>query len=229
MPICDYIDEMHQLFMNSQLCPEVSQRDCRIHACLFFISPHSKRLRLLDLEAMRALGGRCNVIPLIAKSDCLSPKERSALKEAVLRTIKDEEITTIAETMQTMAIGEKLRSYFPLAVSSRQPEPEGCDLEMLRDLLLRVYTFDLFRLTDERFTRALRLRNDAVDKAPRISRLSLAATVRDELEAFAEREEMRLQELESQLREQRLNLEKEIAAEHAIVRELQLRCSQMKS
>lgn len=43
------------------------------------------RLRPVDVEFMKALHEKVNIIPLIAKADCLTPTEIKKLKERVSR------------------------------------------------------------------------------------------------------------------------------------------------
>lgn len=43
----------------------------------------TRRLRPVDVEFMRALQDKVNVVPLIAKADCLTPTEMKKLKERV--------------------------------------------------------------------------------------------------------------------------------------------------
>lgn len=43
----------------------------------------SCRLRPVDIEFMKALQDKVNVVPLIAKADCLTPTEIKKLKERV--------------------------------------------------------------------------------------------------------------------------------------------------
>lgn len=77
-------------------------KDNRVHALLYFIPPtghacasghsyvsiplfiyRSHRLREMDIELMRRLSPRVNVIPVIGKSDSLTPKELRAFKKRV--------------------------------------------------------------------------------------------------------------------------------------------------
>ena len=67
--------------------------DGRIHCCLYFLSPHSKGLRPLDVGAMKAIGEKCNLVPIIAKADTLSHSELVALKAVIRETIKAHGIT----------------------------------------------------------------------------------------------------------------------------------------
>lgn len=66
--------------------------DMRVHACLYFIPPHNKSLRRLDIEAMQILGQRVNLIPVIAKSDSLTRKSLRELKQHVREMIEKYEI-----------------------------------------------------------------------------------------------------------------------------------------
>jgi septin 7 len=61
--------------------------DNRIHACIYFIPPTGHSLRQLDVEFMRRLGPRVNLIPVIAKSDTLTEEEVREFKQRVYMTI----------------------------------------------------------------------------------------------------------------------------------------------
>jgi cell division control protein 12 len=58
--------------------------DVRIHACLYFISPTGHILSALDIQAMKELGTRVNLIPVIAKADTLMPAEIQEFKQRVI-------------------------------------------------------------------------------------------------------------------------------------------------
>lgn len=57
-------------------------------------STSSCRLRPVDIEFMKALQDKVNVVPLIAKADCLMPSEVKKLKEQVRPRINQREKTT---------------------------------------------------------------------------------------------------------------------------------------
>ena len=42
--------------------------DTRVHACLYFISPNGHGLRTIDVETMRSLHRKVNIIPVIGES-----------------------------------------------------------------------------------------------------------------------------------------------------------------
>lgn len=62
--------------------------DNRVHACLYFIEPTGHSLKQLDIEFMRKLADKVNLIPVIAKSDTLSEDETAAFKERILRDLE---------------------------------------------------------------------------------------------------------------------------------------------
>lgn len=57
--------------------------DNRVHACVYFIQPTGHSLKPLDVEVMRRLHTRVNLIPVIAKSDTLTDEEILAFKQRV--------------------------------------------------------------------------------------------------------------------------------------------------
>ena len=57
--------------------------DLRVHVCLYFIRPTGHALKPLDIEVMKRLSSRVNLIPVIAKADTLSPADLLAFKARV--------------------------------------------------------------------------------------------------------------------------------------------------
>lgn len=66
--------------------------DSRVHAALYFIRPTGKGLRALDIKCMKDLSKRCNVIPIISKSDMLNRHEKALNKSLIMRQIKEHQI-----------------------------------------------------------------------------------------------------------------------------------------
>jgi len=60
--------------------------DLRVHACLYFIRPTGHTLKPLDIEVMKRLCTRVNLIPVIAKADTLSPADLAKFKQRVSLT-----------------------------------------------------------------------------------------------------------------------------------------------
>ena len=55
----------------------------RVHACLYFVRPTGHALKPLDVEIMKRLGTRVNLIPVIAKADTLMPHDLALFKRNV--------------------------------------------------------------------------------------------------------------------------------------------------
>ncbi|KAI9506022.1 Cell division control protein 11 [Coemansia sp. RSA 1358] len=62
-------------------------RDSRVHALIYFITPTGHSLREIDIELMKRLGNRTNVIPVIARSDSLTPRELVLFKQRIMNDI----------------------------------------------------------------------------------------------------------------------------------------------
>ena len=58
--------------------------DPRIHACLYFIAPLSGSLRKMDVEFMKAVHKRVNLIPIISKADTFTAEELECAKAKVI-------------------------------------------------------------------------------------------------------------------------------------------------
>nr|XP_055136181.1 septin-7-like isoform X5 [Symphalangus syndactylus] len=55
--------------------------DNRVQCCLSFIASSGHRLKPLDIEFMKRLHEKVNIIPLIAKADTLTPEECQQFKK----------------------------------------------------------------------------------------------------------------------------------------------------
>lgn len=87
-PIVDYLEDKYDAYLDQER--RVNRKksvDTRIHCCLYFISPTGHCLKPLDIETMKALHERVNIIPIIAKADTLTEEERLAFKKRVLDDI----------------------------------------------------------------------------------------------------------------------------------------------
>lgn len=83
-PIIEFLDDQHESYMLQEQQPKRSDKiDLRVHACLFFIRPTGHTLKPLDIEVMKRLATRVNLIPVIAKADTLSPADLARFKHRV--------------------------------------------------------------------------------------------------------------------------------------------------
>ncbi|KAK2578670.1 hypothetical protein KPH14_012159 [Odynerus spinipes] len=92
-PCLAYIDEQfRQYFTDESGLNRKNIQDNRVHCCLYFIPPYGHGLRQLDIEVLRRLHRKVNVVPVIAKADTLTTQEVKKLKERILADIEEHEI-----------------------------------------------------------------------------------------------------------------------------------------
>jgi len=87
-PILEYIDAQFERYLHDE--SGLNRRnisDNRVHCCFYFISPYGHGLKPLDIEFMKSLHNRVNIVPVIAKSDTLTKQEVNRLKKRVLDEI----------------------------------------------------------------------------------------------------------------------------------------------
>ena len=82
--ICEYVEGLYakQEEMEGGRAardPEkLRHEDGLVHCCLYFIAPH--RLKAIDVEFLRRLSPLVNIVPIIAKSDTMTTKEKEEFK-----------------------------------------------------------------------------------------------------------------------------------------------------
>lgn len=86
----EYIeDKYRKYFIAEQRQSESDIEDCLIHCCLYLIPPHGKmRLQDEDIECMKALHERVNLIPIIPKSEFYEASQKAKFKENILTDLK---------------------------------------------------------------------------------------------------------------------------------------------
>lgn len=116
---CSYIDEQfHQYFTDESGLNRKNIIDNRVHCCLYFIPPYghgygvdkfsSQRtrvpyfffnsycldysLRQLDIELMKQIQHKVNIVPIIGKADTLTEPEMKRLKKRILNDIQENNI-----------------------------------------------------------------------------------------------------------------------------------------
>ena len=83
-PIVDNIEQRYDAYLDAEnKVNRMNIVDNRIHACVFFIQPTGHSLKPLDIEVMRRLHTKVNLIPVIAKSDTLTDEEIASFKARV--------------------------------------------------------------------------------------------------------------------------------------------------
>jgi cell division control protein 12 len=168
----------HESYMRQEQQPKRQDKiDLRVHACLYFIRPTGHTLRPLDIEVMKRLGSRVNLIPVIAKADTLSPSDLQKFKERIRKVIAAQGIKVFTppideDDRQAADHARDLTVAMPFAVIGSDKDvqtPDGkvvkgrqylwgvaevenedhCDFKKLRSLLIRTHMLDLIQTTEE--------------------------------------------------------------------------------
>ncbi|KAH8923850.1 GTP binding protein [Atractiella rhizophila] len=153
-------------------------RDNRVHALLYFIPPTGHALRELDIELMRRLSPRVNVIPVVGKADSMTPSELSDFKKRVMEDIEHYQIPVYnfpydveEDDEETIADNSELRALMPFAIIGSEEEidvggqgvrarrypwgvaevdnPKHSDFGRLRSALLNTHLSDLKEITHD--------------------------------------------------------------------------------
>ncbi|KAK9480150.1 Septin-domain-containing protein [Lipomyces japonicus] len=178
-PIVGNIDQRFDAFLEAESkVNRASITDNRIHAVLYFIAPTGHSLKPLDIEVLKKLHNKVNIIPIIAKSDILTDEEIVSFK-ARIRADLDHHKINIFETPRYEIDSEDTQdeqlailSKIPFAVVGATTEistPDGrtargrkypwgvvevdnedhCDFVKLRSMLVKNYTEELKEYTNE--------------------------------------------------------------------------------
>uniref|UniRef100_A0A3B4XNY2 Septin 4a n=1 Tax=Seriola lalandi dorsalis TaxID=1841481 RepID=A0A3B4XNY2_SERLL len=175
----DYIDQQfEQYFRDESGLNRRNIQDNRVHCCLYFISPFGHGLRPLDVECMRALHEKVNIVPILAKADSLTEAEVCRKKMKIREDIRqfginiyqfpecdsdeDEDFqrqdqllkdsipfAIIGSNVQVESKGRKFRGrVYPWGVVEVE-NPAHSDFLLLRNMLVRTHMQDLKDVTRE--------------------------------------------------------------------------------
>lgn len=176
--IIQYIDDQFERFLRDE--SGLNRRnivDNRVHCCFYFISPYGHGLKPLDIEFMRQLHHKVNIVPVIAKADILTKKEVMQIKKKVMEEIEEngiriyplpdcdsdeddeykEQVKQLKEavpfavcgsTQMVEVKGKKVRGrIYPWGVVEVE-NPEHCDFIKLRTMLI-THMQDLQEVTQD--------------------------------------------------------------------------------
>ncbi|XP_014662298.1 PREDICTED: septin-7-like isoform X3 [Priapulus caudatus] len=173
--IIDYIEQRYEEYLNGE--SRVNRKtmpDARVHCCLYFISPNGHGLKPLDIEFMKKLHDKVNIIPVIAKADTMTPEECTSFKKTILNEIAQHKIKIYdfpdIEDEEENKTNKSLKERVPFAVvgsntvievsgkkvrGRRYPwgiveveNMEHCDFIPLRNMLVRTHMMDLKDVTN---------------------------------------------------------------------------------
>ncbi len=185
MPVIEFLDDQHESYMLQEQQPRrVDKIDLRVHACLYFIRPTGHTLKPLDIEVMKRLSSRVNLIPVVAKADTLSPADLARFKHRIRNVIdaqgikiyqppveEDDEAAashakSLMAAMPFSVIGSEkdVKTADGRIVKGRQyswgvaevENEDHCDFKKLRSILIRTHMLDLIHTTEEMHYEAYR-------------------------------------------------------------------------
>jgi len=88
--IINYIDQQFDNYLRDESgLNRKNIVDNRVHCCFYFISPYGHGLKPLDIDFMKQLSNKVSIVPVIAKSDCLTKTEITKLKKRILEEIRE--------------------------------------------------------------------------------------------------------------------------------------------
>ncbi|XP_054717140.1 septin-7-like isoform X3 [Uloborus diversus] len=226
-PIIDFIENKYEEFLNSESrVHRTLSPDSRIHCCLYFLAPSGHGLKPLDVEFMKRLHDRVNIIPIVAKADTLTPEECASFKRTILSEISrnkikiydfpdcdDEEENKMQKQLKQRvpfavvgsntvieANGKRVRGRkYPWGVAEVE-NMEHCDFIALRDMLIRTHMQDLKDVTNNVHYENYRCRKLASvtngEKPMRISNKNPLAQMEEERKEHEQKMKKMEQELE---------------------------------
>ncbi|CAE6476785.1 unnamed protein product [Rhizoctonia solani] len=177
-PIIDFVDDQHEIYMRQEQQPQRDEKtDMRVHACLYFVRPTGHTLKPLDIEIMKRLGTRVNLIPVIAKADTLTQNDLAVFKQRIREVVvaqgirvyqppiepddpaSAEQARILMNAMPFSIIGSTTDVQTPDGRSVKGREylwgvaevenEDHCDFKKLRSLLIRTHMLDLINTTEE--------------------------------------------------------------------------------
>ncbi|KAJ8930469.1 hypothetical protein NQ314_016728 [Rhamnusium bicolor] len=122
LAIREFIESKYEAYLNSET--KVNRNitsDERVHCCLYFIQASGHGLKPLDVEFMKQLCDKVNIIPIIAKADTLTEEECVLFKEKVMQEIAEHmikiyEFPDISEEDDEFQLNKSLKERVPFAV-----------------------------------------------------------------------------------------------------------------
>ncbi|KAH8804712.1 septin [Xylogone sp. PMI_703] len=161
-PIVDNIEQRFDAYLDAEnKVNRMNIVDNRIHACVYFIQPTGHSLKPLDIEVMRRLHTKVNLIPVIAKADTMTDDEILAFKSRILADIKYHSIQIFEgpryelDDDETIAENNEIMSKVPFAVVGANSEVTSADGRKVRG---RSYPWGIIEVDNEEHCDFVKLR-----------------------------------------------------------------------
>jgi len=172
-PIVKNIEQRFDAYLDAEnKINRMNVVDNRIHAVVYFIQPTGHSLKPLDIEVMKKLHTKVNLIPVIAKADTVTDDDLDNYKKRILADINYHKIQIFEgpryelDDEETIAENQEIMAKVPFAVVGSNTEvitPDGrkvrgrqlpwgvvevdneehCDFVKLRQMLIRTHMEEL--------------------------------------------------------------------------------------
>lgn len=141
LPLVDYIDNQFADYHKRESSFDRRNiQDKMIHCLFFFISPIGHGLTRLDIEFLKAVHSRVNIIPVIAKAEALTSTEKAAFKQRVKDDLERNNIRVYhmpdpdSDDTDDIKRGiSEIQDAMPFAVSSMTRKPDNSFVELCFD------------------------------------------------------------------------------------------------
>ncbi|XP_059167304.1 septin-2-like isoform X2 [Physella acuta] len=177
--LIEYVDQQFKQYFEDE--SGLNRRniiDNRVHCCLYFISPYGHGLRQIDIETMKKLHNKVNIVPLLAKADILTKEELKIMKQRIIDEIEENHIRIYEfpdcdsdEDEDFKQQDRELKASIPFAVVGcntvveaggkkirgraypwgivEVDNPSHCDFVRLRQMLISTHMQDLKDVTSD--------------------------------------------------------------------------------
>lgn len=230
-PIIEYVDDQFERYLHDE--SGLNRRhiiDNRVHCCFYFISSSGHGLKPLDVEFMKALHNKVNIVPVISKADTLTISEVKRLKKRILEEIAandiqiynlpeaddDEEedfkeqtrslkesipFAVVGSTQLIEVKGKKVRGrLYPWGVVEVE-NPDHCDFLKLRSMLI-THMQDMQEVTHDLHYENFRAQKLQSGNPSETSLDSSFSSANDRALQAKEAELRRMEQMVKQMREQ---------------------------
>lgn len=161
-PIVDEINQRYDHFLEAESrINRLAISDNRVHALLYFVEPTGHSLKALDIQLMKLVHQKVNLIPIIAKSDTLTDEEIQAFKTRILADIAHQGIKVFEPLVfdnddeETISNSKALISTYPFAVVGSTTEVQAPDGRTVRG---RAYPWGIIEVDNEEHNDFIKLR-----------------------------------------------------------------------
>lgn len=161
-PIVENIEQRFDAYLEAEnKVNRTNIIDNRIHACVYFIQPTGHSLKPLDIEVMRRLHTKVNLIPVVAKADTLTDEEVALFKQRILADIQHHRIQIFEgpryelDDEETIAENQEIMSKVPFAVVGANSEVTTADKRKVRG---RNYPWGIIEVDNEEHCDFVKLR-----------------------------------------------------------------------